>query len=629
MSDEDDIPTRANVPKLSAHPANQYNDDDPVTADQISNLSERPEFDPKARPHIHFLKDATSKIVSGTDFRSSENLKKFRAAKDYAASVEKHAAHIQGLWDEFVQRHREHADNLAFKMLLKEIDGYVEESSAPELTENHYWKNGWGNTREEILKNIGKFYVPINVKGQFRLKHDGPDGEIEFMKKEDFLNIFESHRTVLTVESASGTRNKDISIGQMFTAHNKSRPFYMGLTFNPDPKRNDPNIYNSWQGWPIKPIKGDVQIFLDYAYDVSSNKDDRTFNWSIPWTAQIFLEPHNVLGTAMVHRGEEGIGKSFYAETLAMMMGKHYVKITDFDQVFGTFNAHIEHALLTHFEEAFWAGDRRAEGRFKDHITGITRLINQKNLPMRQCKIYPRTILNTNSRWAVPAGPVARRFAIFDVSEAHQREVEYFGRLAEWRRNGGIEALLYYFLNDVDITKVDLRNPPRTMALMENQIATLRGVNRFWFEVLRSAKLPYFHEENDNYHVVRDVLYHYWLAWCRTVNHKNTISVESFGAQFKELIPALDANGKVQRGRNGAVISLVEGGRQSKGDREYFHKIPTLELCRQLWDNKFEGQYDWGRDEKPVGNEAPKWEQIDVTEWIKRKRNVMDFNANF
>jgi Family of unknown function (DUF5906) len=305
----------------------------------------------------------------------------------------------------------------------------------------------WGNTREAIITNIGKFYIPVNVKGQFRLKHDGPDGETEFMKKEDFLNIFESHRTVLTVESASGTRNKDISIGQIFTAHNKNRPFYMGLTFNPDPKWKNDNIYNQWQSWPIKPVKGDVQIFLDYANDVSFNRDDTNTNWGLAWSAQIFLEPHIVMGTTMVHRGEEGIGKSFFAETLAMLMGKHYVKITDLDQIFGPFNAHIEYALLTHFEEAFWAGDRRAEGRFKDHVSGTTRLINQKNLPMRQCQIYPRSLLSTNAHWAVPAGPVARRFAIFDVSEAHQREVEYFRRLDKWRTNGGAEALLYYLLS--------------------------------------------------------------------------------------------------------------------------------------------------------------------------------------
>ena len=131
-----------------------------------------------------------------------------------------------------MQHLKKHANNNHwFQMWLKAVGEYVDTSSAPKLAEEYYWKNGWGNTREEIITNIGKFYVPINVKGQFRLKHDGPDGETEFMKKEDFLNIFESHRTVLTVESASGTRNKDISIGQMFTAHNKNRPFYMGLHF--------------------------------------------------------------------------------------------------------------------------------------------------------------------------------------------------------------------------------------------------------------------------------------------------------------------------------------------------------------------------------------------------------------
>jgi hypothetical protein len=304
-----------------------------------------------------------------------------------------------------------------------------------------------------------------------------------------------------------------------------------------------------------------------------------------------------------------------------MLMGKYYVKITDLDQIFGQFNAHIEHALLTQFEEAFWAGDRRAEGRFKDHISGTTRIINQKNLPMRNCRIYPRSLLNTNERWAVPAGPVARRFFVVDVSEARQRDVEYFGRLDTWRRNGGVAALLYHFLNEIDITKVDLRNPPRTFALMENQIATLRGVKRSWFDVLRSAKLPYFEEKDDDYHVLRDDLYGYWLAWCRSVNHKNTLSIETFGSQFKELIPALDANGKTQRGRNGVIMNLVGAGRHTTGDREYFHKIPTLDLCRALWDNAWEAHYVW--------EDVQKWEKLDLDVWLNKRRNILTYNSLF
>ena len=202
---------------------------------KLPDLADCPEFDPKAHPHLLFLAHATIKIKSGKidDFRDPANLRKIRAVKDYASSTEKHAAHVQGELDKFMERLKKQEDeknayltsagstkeSAWLKGFLKAVDEYVDVSSAPELTEEHYWKNGWGNTREEIIKNIGKFYVPINVKGQFRLKHDGPDGETEFLKKEDFLNIFEAHRTILTVET---TLALAIRISQLARcAHNK------------------------------------------------------------------------------------------------------------------------------------------------------------------------------------------------------------------------------------------------------------------------------------------------------------------------------------------------------------------------------------------------------------------------
>jgi hypothetical protein len=148
-------------------------DDTPVRPEQLSNLAQRPEFQPNddiptaedaislwARPHLKVLKDATGLIGSGTTthFREPENLKHFRAAKDYAASDEKHAGRVQAAWDEFVQRLKAQEDeknaylkstgstkeSAWLKGFLKAIDEYVDHSRAPELTEEHYWKNGLG-----------------------------------------------------------------------------------------------------------------------------------------------------------------------------------------------------------------------------------------------------------------------------------------------------------------------------------------------------------------------------------------------------------------------------------------------------------------------------------------------------
>ena len=96
-----------------------------------------------------------------------------------------------------------------------------------------------------------------------------------------------------------------------------------------------------------------------------------------------------------------------------------------------------------------------------------------------------------------------------------------------------------------------------------------------------------------------------------------------------EVIPALDVNGRVQRDRNGAVVNLVGSGRQSSGDRDYFHKIPTLDLCRSLWDNMFEAHHNWGDTGKEKEDDEPKWEKIKLDEWIHKRRIVMNPNITF
>ena len=58
---------------------------------------------------------------------------------------------------------------------------------------------------------------------------------------------------------------------------------------------------------------------------------------------------------------------------------------------------------------------------------------------------------------AVPAGPDARRWAVFDVSEAHKQDKAYFKALQHELDNGGAEAMLH------DLLACDLEgwHPPK------------------------------------------------------------------------------------------------------------------------------------------------------------------------
>jgi hypothetical protein len=96
MSDEDDIPSRANVPKLSNHTANQRKngdddlypdverirklvdpDDADVRPEQISNLSQYPEFQREepdiAKEHIAFLDNAINLAAPPDLFGNQKN----------------------------------------------------------------------------------------------------------------------------------------------------------------------------------------------------------------------------------------------------------------------------------------------------------------------------------------------------------------------------------------------------------------------------------------------------------------------------------------------------------------------------------------------------------------------------
>ncbi len=75
--------------------------------------------------------------------------------------------------------------------------------------------------------------------------------------------------------------------------------------------------------------------------------------------------------------------------------------------------------LLLHADEAFWAGDRAAEGRLKDLVTGASQFIEFKGKEPVRVDNYLRLLVCGNADWLVPAGLKERRFATLDVSDAH------------------------------------------------------------------------------------------------------------------------------------------------------------------------------------------------------------------
>ena len=80
------------------------------------------------------------------------------------------------------------------------------------------------------------------------------------------------------------------------------------------------------------------------------------------------------------------------------------------------------------------------------------------------------------------------RFAVFDVSKARQQDAKYFKAIFDEMEDGGYEALLHH-LQNYDIEGINLRQPAKTEALLDQILASMPVEQSWWLEVLQQGKI--------------------------------------------------------------------------------------------------------------------------------------------
>ena len=73
------------------------------------------------------------------------------------------------------------------------------------------------------------------------------------------------------------------------------------------------------------------------------------------------------------------MGKGTLGNALVRIFGQHATHISSVDHLAGRFNAHLRDACFLFADEAWWPGDKSAEGTLKRLITEPTLFIEAKN----------------------------------------------------------------------------------------------------------------------------------------------------------------------------------------------------------------------------------------------------------
>lgn len=271
------------------------------------------------------------------------------------------------------------------------------------------------------------------------------------------------------IKKLIGGRTKEVPITKEWWEYKFRRTYFKPPVFDPSGKNHCYEL-NLWRGLAIEPKQGDWSLMRRHLFKVICRENPLWFAYLHSWVADVFKNPAHKPGVAFNLSGRKGTGKSKVADWLRKIMPANSGSFSKGEQVWGKHNTGIQQCLLAVLEEAFWAGDKAAEGRLKDLITSSTQIIEPKFVDPFEVQNFTRLWLNTNEPWSFPASGDERRLFALATSEAHRQDIPYFKAIDAEMEAGGLQAMLWDFLNVAQPAWIELRLPPDTPWLI-NQIS--------------------------------------------------------------------------------------------------------------------------------------------------------------
>jgi hypothetical protein len=428
---------------------------------------------------------------------------------------------------------------------------------------------------EDVIAELNATYAIVQAGDKVRILQEWGPSEFTLLPREEFRALLSNRFCEVG--------GKSQCIADVWVRSPQRRQFSR-IVFEPGGTRT-PGAYNVFSGWTVQPRPGDCSQFKEHLLENICKGNEDHYRWVWAWFAHQFQHPADKPGTALVFRGEPGTGKTIVGKIVGRLLGPHYTFASRAEDITGRFNAPMERCMLLQAEEAFWAGDKNAEGVLKDRITNDRQYIERKGVDRIEVDNHMRLLITSNADWVVPAGPMERRFAVFDVGNGKIQDQEYFGRMWEQMKpgRGELEALLHEFLT-TDLTVVNVRQIPSTAALQEQKIASGTAEEKWWLDILMEGTLP--GDDKGLGISSTNCLHQDYVTKAKILGYNHRSSVTQFGIMLKKMVPVVPGRAALRQRRM-----------DSRGHQFYTYEFPSLKACRQEFDRRMRYTRGWDLEE--------------------------------
>lgn len=224
-----------------------------------------------------------------------------------------------------------------------------------------------------------------------------------------------------------------------------NRPQYMNMVFNPGYAASD--HLNRWEGWPYKPVAGNVEPFLALLRHVVGAAHAHKV---LQWFAYPIQNPgKRSLYALVLISNAHGLGKGLLVKTIGKLHGKGF-KTPSARMLVGEFNGWLGTCTFAVGEEFSIDGNRGLMSRLKEAVTEPQVMVNEKNCPAYMADNLASFSFLTNDHGALHIEPNDRRFYVIDCTNA-PAPASLYDEFVRWRDAGGLEALMHYLLH-VDLS---------------------------------------------------------------------------------------------------------------------------------------------------------------------------------
>lgn len=301
---------------------------------------------------------------------------------------------------------------------------------------------------------------------------------------------------------------------RMWKASDKRRTVLpTDVVFDPTGQADPVSKINLFDGIAMEPVDGDVEPMLELVRYLTSrasdNADeaDEVMHWLMCWLAYPLQNLGAKMRTAVVMHGDEGAGKNFLFDTVALIYGK-YGALVGQDELEDKFNDWRSCKLFVVGDEVSSRQELvHNKNRLKALITSPTVQINPKNLPRREEANHMNVAFLSNELTPLALDNSDRRYLVIYTPRA--KEFEFYRRLSHWRENGGTEAF-YAYLLDYSLGAFNPFAPaPATAAKRDLIDINRKSPELFWFAWKG-------HEIDLPYHpCAASQAYRGYLKWCQ------------------------------------------------------------------------------------------------------------------